>query len=332
MDALEKPPIRDLGGEIKAGNGLMEVNLVRPETVKLGEDQWRAFQSWFETNCGEEAFLSLWRCPDLMSIALARFGNHLYEAGKPLYYLRHLVTYAQRMFPSLKGRLSAVWNVITRWEIVEPIEHRRPVPIKLLEGIVAVGSLWKWYRFAGIVLASFFGCCRSGEVLRARRKHLILPRDLCMSSSKDVFLRIVDPKPGRKGLGLVQHAKITGQPVVVFLDAVFGELDGESLLFNGTPSSFRGRWNKVLAALKIPPTFRLTPGGLRAGGTVELYRQGRSIHDILWALRLRHLETLQHYLQEVTTAITMFDLPIEAKTAITYASECFPFLLRTVVS
>ena len=316
----------------RPGNLMAEVHLVRPETVKLGENQWQAFQAWFESICGKEAFLSLWQCPELMSIALARFGNHLYECGKPLYYLRHVVAYAQRMFPTLKGRLSAVWDVITRWEVVEPVEHRRPVPIKLLEGIAAVGCLWKWYRFSGIVLISFFGCCRTGEVLRAKRKHLILPRDLCMSASNDVFLRIVDPKPGRRGLGLVQHAKISGQLVVAFLDSVFGRLDGEALLFNGTPSSFRGRWNKVLAALKIPTTFRLTPGGLRAGGTVELYRQGRTIHDILWALRLRNLETLQHYLQEVSTAVTMHDLPIDAKTTITYASELYIFLLRTVVS
>lgn len=137
--------------------------------------------------------------------------------------------------------------------------------------------------------------------LRARRKHLILRSDLCMSSSKDVFLRIVDPKPGRRGLGS-------------FLDSVFGSLDGEALLFNGTPSSFRSRWTKVLVALKTLTTFRITLAGLRAGGAVELYRQGRTIHDIFWALRLRHLVSLLRYLQEVSTSVRTRDLPIDAKT------------------
>lgn len=279
----------------RTGNLMGEVNSVRPETVKLGENLWTS--SWFEAVCGKKAFLSLWQCFDLMSIALARFGNHLYESGKPLYYLRHLVAYAERMFPTVKGRLSAVWDVTSATGANQASCSR------LFGELVQVC----WYS-PGVM----FWLVQNWWSLRARRKHLILPSDLCMSSSKDVFLRIVGPKPGRRGLGS-------------FLDSVFGSLDGEALLFNGTPSSFRSRWTKVLVALKTPTTFRITLAGLRAGGAVELYRQGRTIHDIFWALRLRHLVSLLRYLQEVSTSVRTRDLPIDAKTTITLCFRVLSF-------
>ena len=45
----------------------------------------------------------------------------------------------------------------------------------------------------------------------------------------------------------------------------------------------------------------------------------------MWRLRLRHIETLQHYLQEVSTDVTMFDLPTNSRVLIAGASEIYPF-------
>ena len=66
--------------------------------------------------------------------------------------------------------------------------------------------------------------------------------------------------------------------------------------------------------------------------TIELYRRGLGIKDLLWRLRLRHIETLQHYLQEVSTDVTMFDLPMNCRVLISGASEMFPIFLQTTVS
>ncbi len=106
-----------------------------------------------------------------------------------------------------------------------------------------------------------------------------------------------------------------------------GYLDGSDRVFPGTPGSFRRRWDLILKGLKIPVSVNLTPGSLRPGGTVELYRKGVGIHDILWALRLKHVETLQHYLQEVSTDLTLFDLPTDAKHTIEGMSVFLPLLL-----
>lgn len=49
--------------------------------------------------------------------------------------------------------------------------------------------------------------------------------------------------------------------------------------------------------------------------------------DILWALRLKNVETLQHYLQEISTQITMFDLSPAAKVSIVAFADFFHFAL-----
>ena len=62
---------------------------------------------------------------------------------------------------------------------------------------------------------------------------------------------------------------------------------------------------------------------------MHLYRSGTPILDILWALRLKNVETLQHYLQEISTQITMVDLPPAAKSNVIIFAEMYPFFLST---
>lgn len=119
--------------------------------------------------------------------------------------------------------------------------------------------------------------------------------------------------------------KIADSSVVSFLAGIYRDAPLDSFLYPGTSSAFRLRWSKLLEGLGIPSSSLLTPAGLRAGGTVELYRRGTPILDILWALRLKNVETLQGYLQEIATQITMVDLPIDARLSI----ACL-HMLRTV--
>ena len=134
--------------------------------------------------------------------------------------------------------------------------------MKLLEAMAAVGCTWKWYRFVAIILLSYFGCCRTGEVLRAQRRHVVLPSDLAMDiPSGAIFLRIVEPKAKRRGLGKVQHAKIEDSLVCRFLSRYLAELNLDEQIFSGAPSSFRRRWDAVLKALDVPASLEITPGG-----------------------------------------------------------------------
>lgn len=315
---------------VRDNGDLDRVDIVRPETKKIGLTQWNLFRQWAISQLGHSVFQSALSMPELLGHLLAAYGKHWYETGGSLLYLRHLLVHIQRVIPFCKGRIQPAWEIVSKWEILQPVEHCRPLPLKVLEAMVACSLFWSWPRVACILLLAFHGCCRPGEVLRATRRDLVLPMDLASSSESAVFLRIGNPKSKRRGLGKIQHVKIDHLGVSSFLQRVLGLLDGDAPVFPGTPGSFRRRWNMLLKGLKIPDDVRLTPGSLRPGGTVELYRKGVGIHDILWALRLKHVETLQHYLQEVSTEMTLFDLPKCAKLTIEEMSDFLPILLSSL--
>ena len=175
-----------------------------------------------------------------MGNMLSSYGRHMYECGKALFNFRHLVVFALREFPGLRGHLSLAWDAIARWEELEPVEHRRPVPLKMLEAMVSLAIAWKWTRIGCVLLIAYFGCCRPGEVIKACRGQLVFPRDLGEASGP-VFCRIQKPKPGRRGMGRVQHTKIKPTGVCSFLWSILGALSSEAFIYPGSFGMFRTR-------------------------------------------------------------------------------------------
>lgn len=306
---------------------LDNVELIRPETVALGRKQWDNFRTWSIEHIGLATFDKLLLAPGLLGSAMACYGKHWYGEGGPLSGFRHLLVYVQRTWPSTRGHLQEAWNVVSKWEELEPIEHRRPLPKAMIEAMCSLAMHWEWVRVTCVILIAFHACARPGEVLGAPRANLILPEDIDAESGSPCFLRISKPKPGRRGMGRVQHCKVNDASVSRFLSSVFSMVHGNEDIYPGSSASFRYRWNLLLRKMAVPSVALLTPGCLRASGTVELYRRGYHIMDILWCLRLKNLETLQHYLQEISTQITMIDLPARARFLILSLSKLFPHFL-----
>ena len=71
------------------------------------------------------------------------------------------------------------------------------------------------------------------------------------------------------------------------------------------------------------PDRMFTPGGLRGGGAVSAYLNGAHIADILWKMRLKHQTTLEHYLQEVSAAVSSNSLSESPKSRISTFSMIF---------
>ena len=76
----------------------------------------------------------------------------------------------------------------------------------------------------------------------------------------------------------------------------------------------------------MPTNVHVTPGGLRGGGAVTSYRKGASISDLLWAMRLKQVTTLEAYLQEVAALSLLTELPLSSRRAIRSAASLFAFL------
>ena len=74
------------------------------------------------------AILGIFRCPPLLALVLASYGDVLYTTGFPLGSYRQLLAHAQRLVPLLKPHLGVAWDMVSRWEEVEPVSHRVPMP------------------------------------------------------------------------------------------------------------------------------------------------------------------------------------------------------------
>lgn len=272
----KNPGPRCRGAVPRDAADLDHVHLIRPETIAIGQLHWDKFLAWLDSSLDRPTLENLWRVPMLMGSMLAAYGRYWYGEGGALYAFRHLVVCLRRTYPSLKGNLQEAWAIISKWEEIEPVLRRKPVPLAMVKAFAVAAIQWGWLRFAACVLMIFYGCARPGEVLSGLRNNLVLPSDIGEASGGNCFIKICKPKPGRRGWGRTQHAAIKNVDVSIFLEKVYADKLGSEPLYPGSASAFRFRWNVLLRQFNIPVHMGLTPGSLRAGGAVHLYKQGVS--------------------------------------------------------
>ena len=320
------------GPEVRRLVSLDDVKLVEAKTLALQSKIWRWFCLWLVDRVGEEVASSVRSNPALLCLMVREFGDYLYSHGKSLYLLRHLVVLVQQEVLGARSYIGCCWDRIRRWEVIEPPRHRIPLPCSVLQAMVTVSSLWGWRRFACTLCLAFYGITRPGEVLRARRYELVLPADLMSSETTTAFLQVSEPKSRRRSSGRIQHASVEDPQVVKFATTVFGPILESEFLYPISAGSFRRRWDKVAEFLGIHKSLKLTPGSLRAGGAVFAYRQGQELQKILWRMRLRQLQTLENYLQEVATDAFLHKLSPSTKRKISLLSELFYPTLSAISS
>lgn len=211
-----------------------------------------------------------------------------------------------------RPQLSPCWDLLTKWELVEPVSHRPPLPKLVLDAFLALALAWGWHRWAAVTALAFHGATRVGEPLKACRADLMLPEEACLDLPV-CLLNIRSPKAGRRGKGRVQHARISNEEAVNLARAAFRELLPDDLLYPAAAATYRRRWDALMAALQLPANLGITPGCLRGGGAVFLYHNATPLTDILWRMRLRHLVTLENYLQEVSASNLLQAIPVDVK-------------------
>jgi hypothetical protein len=324
----KNPGLRRVLAQQRDVEQLRNFTLVNEGTASLGNQIWKSFQRWLASEFSSAAVSSLQRSGEVLGLLVVEFGRYLYASGQSIYLMRQLVTHIQRVDPPKCPHLYEAWRLISRWESLEPTVHRTPMPFVIYRAMVSSALAFGWRRVAGVIVLIFEAICRPGEVLKATRSDLLLPCDLIAEDPGRIFLRISNPKSKRRGLGTTQHAKVQNMAVANFLQEIFGHLDPQLPLYPASATTFRKRWNLLLETLHIPITVGLTPVSLRAGGAVKAYRSDDDITKLLWKMRLKNLETLQHYLQEVGAESAFLQLPNRSKSAILAASAMFEAYLQ----
>ena len=127
---------------------------------------------------------------------------------------------------------------------------------------------------------------------------------------------------GLGGGARIQHLSIREMFVSHALENIFASLNQDEPLYPFSAATFRSRWDCVMSKLSLPRAM-FTPGGLRGGGAVASYFQGTNIADLLWRMRIKHMATLESYLQEVSAAISPNSVGPKARTRIALFCLCF---------
>ena len=302
----------------------------RPETLAREARLLDEFLQWCETYISGAQVVTLFELvPQFLASALRRYGDHLYQSGGALSNLRHLLLAAQRWRPTVRPFMSQAWEMVARWESINPTVHRNPVPEVVVKAMCSLGWHWGWYAWTGATLLAFYGAGRLGEVLRCNREDLLLPSDLLEPSGSAVFLRLRSFKSKNRQPARVQHMRVSNPVASRVISKIFGSLAMDDPLFGCSPYQYRKRWDFIIETLGFAKPFALTPGGLRGGSAVFHYRLGKPIQDLMWLLRLRSQTTLESYLQEVASLNILAQLSPSGRRSVFAAAAIFPSLSAT---
>ena len=238
---------------------------------------------------------------------------------------RHLLLAVQRWKPGSRPFLQVGWELVRRWEFQEPVVHRTPVPESVVKALISHAFLLGWFEWVGITLLAFYGAGRVGEVIRCRKGDLVPPRDCFGENPGTIFLQLRSFKLLMRQGARIQRMKITNSDAVKLLDLIYGNYPTASLLFHGSSHQYRKRWDFLVESFGIRGALKLTPHSLRGGAAVTGYRSGRPLAEILWAMRLRNISTLENYLQEVSSLTFLTSLAPSTRASLVAASSFFPF-------
>ena len=109
----------------------------------------------------------------------------------------------------------------------------------------------------------------------------------------------------------MQHCKFSYKPGFVLVEELLQAVPKAEMLYPGSPSCYRRRWDFLMGRLGVGKKHRSTPGSLHSSGAVAAAAcgAGDDLRSLLWAMRLKSWQALAYYLQEVAadTVLTRFD-------------------------
>ena len=306
---------------------LHDIRLRTPATEALEARQLERFLHWCAQrlqHCDVELIFSL--CPEFLADALVAYGVAEFNQCGALSNYRHLILAVQRWQPSFKPFSASPWDIVAKWELSEPVNHRPPIPEVLVKSMCLLALQFGWRRWTGATLLAFYGCGRIGEVLNCSRKDLLFPEDALDVEQSAIFLQLHQFKSLHRQPARIQHMKIEHKQACTLLADIYYAVDDAALLYPGSPSIYRRRWDKLLSLLGIPISAKLTPGSLRGGAAVAAYKRGKPLSELLWVMRLRNLQTLESYLQKVAALGVLRDLSNELRRRLYAFSAVFDCL------
>lgn len=255
----------------RASRPLPEGRPTLPVTQKLRERYWALFENWLVSEGIDFAALladSYHQLEEINAVLVA-YGRKLYSSGKPYNVFAETLNCLSSRRPSLRRHLQGAWDLAFTWTRAEPVCHHTAMPWQILLAMISLSLSYGWVNVAGALALSWGSLLRAGELFAAKRRDLLLPRDVDFSTST-VLLAIKEPKT--RGTGAKhQAAKLDVPDLIEVVDFAYKDLSGNDSLWPFSGQTLRTRFRHLLAALKLPTAQvgNLRPldlGSLRSGG------------------------------------------------------------------
>ena len=243
---------------------------------------------------------------DTINSVLAKYGRALYSSGRPYAHFSETLNAFSSQVPKMRRLLQPSWDVAFAWRRAEPGSHHVAMPWQVLVAFLAVALCWGWPRFAGAMALAWGGILRVGELLEAKRKDLLLPKDV-NGTIDFAILSIKEPKT-RFSAARHQSARLDQPDLLQLVSTIFGSFLPEEKLWPASGQTLRNRFKQVAKALGVPTTpgkdvLHLELASLRAGGATWLMlasdnpdlvrRRGRWINSKVTEIYVQEVSALQ---------------------------------------
>ena len=137
---------------------------VRPLTQALLEgkpnaaETWQPCPSWSLRQTNSEG-----NCLKLLKLGLWITWVHLHPSGQSLRNYAQPLAPLQRTIAGIRIILTPAWKVARKWPMLEPVNHRPPIPDTMLLAMAGIGVGLGWERFVAVILVSFYCAARGGK-------------------------------------------------------------------------------------------------------------------------------------------------------------------------
>ena len=311
---------------------------MKQSTRSNGEKLIEAFDLWLVEHFGttlHELLFGAALDPEYVSEVLIAYGKDLFQSGRSYSKFAETINGIASLKPVLRRQMTAVWDLAFNWVVSEPHEHHAAMPLSILLALASLSMLWGWIREACVLLISWTGLLRIGEVFAATRNDLILPRDAA-PGTKSCLIKIHQPKTrGRSAKH--QVAKIDFPDVIALLDAVFGSCDVHEKLWPFSPQTMRVRFKQLQRALGFQPT---RAGGyvpyelssLRPGGATFFLQLTEDGDYVRRKGRWLFAKVLEIYVQEAVVATYQSRLSSSSRKDVEFLAGSFHDILHSAIS
>ena len=237
---------------------------------------------------------------------LAVYIQHCFDASVPFTYASHALHAATFHRLDLKTRLFTARQCLKGWASVKQTNSHAPLTWELTL-VIACTIARSGHHAAAVAMLVGFDCyLRVGELLRLRRRDIVMPNDARMGSAdRSMAVCLGQTKTGRN-----QDVPLQNPDIMAVLCLWMRSLPpshGNPLVFDLSAAKLRRLMHEACISLGVRGHY--VPHSLRHGGATFDFLRTRDIDHVQFRGRWKSMETARNYVQTARALLAAQQVP-----------------------